>query len=175
MSVLDRFEQGVERLVEGSIGRLFRSPVQPAEIGRKLERAMVAGQVVSVDSTLVPNDFRVAMHPLDMVLFVDYVAALSRQMEQWLAEVATARDFTLIDRVRVQIAGDGSVPYFWKPLREHDEERTTDDAGGLTFCGFDPFVSLRLTVRGAAGTGRQGTMTNPGRIEVVEVRLEGRP
>ena len=70
MNILDRFEQGVERVMEGSVGRVFRSPVQPAEIGRKLERAMVAGQVVSVDATLVPNDYRVAMHPRDMVLFV---------------------------------------------------------------------------------------------------------
>ena len=110
MNILDRFEQGFERLMEGSIGRLFRSPVQPAEIGRKLERAMTANQVVSVDATLVPNDYRVAMHPRDMVLFVDYVAALCRQMENWLAEVANERGFTLIDRVRVQIAGDEGVP-----------------------------------------------------------------
>lgn len=110
MNLLDRFEQGVERLMEGSIGRAFRSPIQPAEIGRKLERAMVGGQVVSVGATLVPNEFRVAMHPRDMVLFVDFIAALCRQMEQWLAEVARARGFTIVDRVRVRIEGDAAVP-----------------------------------------------------------------
>lgn len=110
MNILDRFEQSFERLMEGSIGRLFRSPVQPAEIGRKLERAMVSNQVVSVDATLVPNDFRVAMHPQDMVLFVDYVSALSRQIETWLADLAADRGFTLIDRIRVQIVGDETVP-----------------------------------------------------------------
>ena len=110
MNILDRFEQSFERLVEGSIGRLFRSPIQPAEIGRKLERAMTANQVVSVDATLVPNDYRVSMHPQDMVLFVDYVSALCRQIEGWLSEVAAERGFTLVDRVRVQIAGDDGVP-----------------------------------------------------------------
>ena len=110
MNILDRFEQGFERLMEGSIGRLFRSPIQPAEIGRKLERAMTANPVVSVDATLVPNDYRVAMHPQDMVLFVDYVSALCRQLENWVAEVADQRGFTLIDRVRVQIVGDEAVP-----------------------------------------------------------------
>ncbi|MDP9354024.1 MAG: DUF3662 domain-containing protein [Chloroflexota bacterium] len=110
MNILDRFEQSFERLMEGSIGRLFRSPIQPAEIGRKLERAMVANQVVSVDATLVPNDYRVAMHPEDMVLFADYVTALCRQMETWLAELASERRFTLIDRIRVQISGVNTVP-----------------------------------------------------------------
>lgn len=107
--ILDRFEHGFERLVEGSIGRLFRSPVQPAAIGRKLERAMMAHQVVSVDATLVPNDYRVAMHPEDMVLFVDFVPALCRQMEQWLTEVAAERGYAMIDRARVAIVGDEAV------------------------------------------------------------------
>lgn len=110
MNILDRFEQSFERLMEGSIGRLFRSPIQPAEIGRKLERAMVANQVVSVDATLVPNDYRVSMHQEDMVLFADYVTALCRQMETWLTELAAERKFTLVDRIRVQITGTDSVP-----------------------------------------------------------------
>lgn len=110
VNILDRFEQSVERLMEGSIGRLFRSPIQPAEIGRKLERAMVANQVVSVGATLVPNDYRVAMHPLDMVLFADYVTGLCRQMETWLADVAAERGFTFVDRIRVQITGSEAVP-----------------------------------------------------------------
>jgi len=109
-NILDRFEQGFERLMEGSIGRVFRSPVQPAEIGRKLERAMTAQQVVSVGARLVPNEYRVAMHPRDMVLFVDFVPALCRQMEGWLAEVARERGFAMIDRVRVSIVGDEAVP-----------------------------------------------------------------
>jgi len=110
VNILDRFEHSVERLMEGSVGRLFRSPVQPAEIGRKLERAMMAKQVVSVGRTLVPNEFVVAMHPADMVLFVDFVSALSRQMESWLAEVAAERRVSFVDRVRVQIVGDERLP-----------------------------------------------------------------
>src|SRR5438270_11675895 len=54
---LDRFEQFFERIVEGTIMRFFRSPIQPAEIGRKLERAIEDGRVVSVGSTMVPNDY----------------------------------------------------------------------------------------------------------------------
>ncbi len=110
LNILDRFEQSFERLVEGSVGRLFRSPVQPAEIGRKLERAMTSNQVVSVDGTLVPNDYRVAMHPHDMVSFVDFVSALCRQMENWLGDLADERGFKSIDRFRVQIVGDEAIP-----------------------------------------------------------------
>lgn len=156
MNVLDRFEHGIERLMEGSIGRIFRSPVQPAEIGRKLERAMVGGQVVSVDSTLVPNEFRVAMHPRDMVLFVDFIAALCRQMEQWLADVARARGFSLVDRVRVQIEGDEAVPrrairvaasIVDRPevgLRAQDEVQRTEVYRVIRATGGEPPLRLRL-------------------------------
>lgn len=109
-SILDRFEESFERLVEGSVGRVFKSPVQPAEIGRKLERAMVTNQVVSVDSTLVPNDYRVALHPSDMVAFADFIPALCRQMESWLSEVADRHGFRILDRIRVLIHGVETVP-----------------------------------------------------------------
>jgi pSer/pThr/pTyr-binding forkhead associated (FHA) protein len=50
------------------------------------------------------------MHPQDMVLFVDFVPALCRQMESWLHDAAEDQGFTAIDRMRVQITGDESVP-----------------------------------------------------------------
>ncbi|CAA9549099.1 MAG: hypothetical protein AVDCRST_MAG59-1595 [uncultured Thermomicrobiales bacterium] len=109
MSVLDRFEAACERLVEGSVGRLFRSTVQPAEIGRKLEKTMAANLVVSVDATLVPNDLTVALNPADFAPFAGYAPALGRQLETWLGEVAAKRSWTMVDRVRVRIEPVESV------------------------------------------------------------------
>jgi hypothetical protein len=109
VNILDRFEHSFERLVEGSVGRIFRSPIQPAEIGLKLERAMISNQLASVDGTLVPNDYQVAMNPLDMVLFEEFVTALCRQSETWLTDLAAERRFTTVDRMRVQITGDPHV------------------------------------------------------------------
>jgi FHA domain-containing protein len=107
---LDRFEQFFERIVEGTIMRFFRSPIQPAEIGRKLERAMEDGRVVSVGGPLVPNDYQVEMHPQDMVAFADFVLPLSRQMEGWLAEEIANRGYQTLGRVMVVITANGQVP-----------------------------------------------------------------
>lgn len=109
MNLLDRLEERFERLIEGGVAALLRSPLQPAEIGRKLERAMVAGQVVSVGARLVPNDYRVGLHPDDLLRFADYLSALSRHLERWLTEVARERGFTLVDAVRVRIEPDERV------------------------------------------------------------------
>lgn len=106
---LDRFEQFFERIVEGTIMRFFRSPIQPAEIGRKLERAMEDGRIASIGAPLVPNDYRVEMHPQDMVAFADFVLPLSRQMEGWLAEEIANRGYQTLGRVMVQISGNERV------------------------------------------------------------------
>jgi hypothetical protein len=110
MTALDKFERFFEHVMEGTVGRIFRSPVQPAEIGRRLERSMESNQVASVDGLIVPNDYQVHMHPLDMVVFADFVPALCHQMEEWLIDLAGQRDYGFIDAVRVQIFGDESVP-----------------------------------------------------------------
>ncbi|HET8524262.1 MAG TPA: DUF3662 and FHA domain-containing protein [Thermomicrobiales bacterium] len=110
MNILDRVEQSFERLVEGSIGRVFRSSMQPAEIGRKLERAMIDKQVVSVGSILVPNEYQVSLHPDDLAGFTDFKAALCREMENWLTKVAAERNFTMIDRPHVLISPSDKVP-----------------------------------------------------------------
>lgn len=109
MNRLDKFEGFVQRIMEESVGRIFRTPVQPAEIGRRLERAMESNQVVSVDGVIVPNDYQVVMNPQDMVVFADFVPALCRQMEEWLVDLANDRGYGFVDRVRVRITGDHTV------------------------------------------------------------------
>ena len=109
MRAFDRFEVACERLVEGSIGRLFRSTVQPAEVGRKLEKAMGASPVISVEATIVPNDFSVTLNPADFAPFAGFAPSLCRQFETWLGELAAERTWTTVDRVRVRIEPDETV------------------------------------------------------------------
>lgn len=106
MKLLSRFEHGIERLMEGTSGSLFRQQLQPAEIGRKLERTMLAKKRASVGTSLVPNHFVVRLHPKDYLQFSDYSHGLARQMEAWLAQVATRRNLSVIDRITVRIEED---------------------------------------------------------------------
>ena len=109
MNSLDKFERFFERVMEGSVGRVFRSPIQPAEIGRRLERSMESNQVVSVDGIIVPNQFKVYMNPQDMVVFADFVQTLCHQMEDWLIDLGDQRNYGFVDDVRVLINGDETV------------------------------------------------------------------
>lgn len=106
MKLLSRLEHGIERLMEGTSGSLFRQQLQPAEIGRKLERTMLMRKRASVGTSLVPNHYVVRLHPKDFVQFSEYSHGLARQMEAWLAQVATQRNLSVIDRIKVTIEED---------------------------------------------------------------------
>lgn len=109
MGLLDRFEQSMERLLEGATGSIFRQKIQPADIGKKLERAMLSNQRASVGSRLVPNAYVVRLHPKDYAQVSDFSAGLSRQMESWLSQVATQHKFTVLDRITVILQEDEVV------------------------------------------------------------------
>lgn len=113
--------------MEGSVGRIFRSPIQPAEIGRRLQRAMEANKLSTVDGLVVPNDYVVYLNPGDMVLFADFATRLCQQMEDWLIDLADERNFGFIDQVRVQLIGSEDV----------QPRRINIDANIVELPGFD--------------------------------------
>ena len=110
MSALSRFESFMENMVEGSVARLFRSAVQPAEIAKRLERAMEAQQTISVRRVIVPNVYRAFLNPQDLAAFGPIRAEMEREMATYLAELAQERGFTMLEHPRVELADDSDVP-----------------------------------------------------------------
>jgi len=110
MSALSRFESFMENMVEGSVARLFRSAVQPAEIAKRLERAMEAQQTISVRRVIVPNVYRAFLNPQDLAALGPIRAEMEREMATYLAELAQERGFTMLEHPRVELADDSDVP-----------------------------------------------------------------
>lgn len=88
---------------------MFRSQVQPAEIGRRLERAMESRPLVSVDGTIVPNDYRVHLNPEDAATFKEIESPLCQSFEQWLGEIAAERGYRFMGPVHVRLVDDPQV------------------------------------------------------------------
>lgn len=66
MGLLDSFEKGLERAVNGAFAKTFRSGVQPVEIASALRSALdTKAAVVSRDRILAPNTFVVRLAPAD--------------------------------------------------------------------------------------------------------------
>lgn len=109
MSALSRFEQFMESIVEDTIARLFRSPVQPAEIAKRLERTMESQQTISVHRVIVPNMYRVFLNPRDFAMFQPIKAEIEREMAVYLSELAQDRSFTMLEPPRVELVEDTAI------------------------------------------------------------------
>lgn len=110
MSALGRFESFLEQVVEGSVGRFFRSQIQPSEIARRLERAMESQQTISINRVLVPNLYKAFLNPQDFAVIEPIRADLEREMAVYLVDLAKERGFSMIEHPTVQLSADGGVP-----------------------------------------------------------------
>ncbi len=110
MQSLQRFEEFVERLMEGSFARLFRSPIQPAEIAKRLEREMEAHPTISVGRTYVPNHYEVTLHPDDFAEFEPFRHSLEHNMAEFISDLAAERGYSLVSRPKVLLMAGQDVP-----------------------------------------------------------------
>jgi len=64
MGILDRFEQGVERVVNTAFAKAFHGEVKPVELASALRREVDdRAAVVDRERTVVPNQFTIELSP----------------------------------------------------------------------------------------------------------------
>jgi hypothetical protein len=100
---LQGFEARLERLVEGTLAKPFRSSLQPVEIGRRLTREMDLQRRVGVRGLIAPNVFIVTLAPADVDRFANFVDALSRELGDAAREHAKIEGYAFLGPVEVQI------------------------------------------------------------------------
>ncbi len=123
---LQRFEERLERLVEGTLAKPFRTNLQPVEIGRRLTREMDLQRRVGVRGLIAPNVFMVTLAPADVDRFANYIDALSRELADAAREHARIEGYSFVGPVEVQIF-EGTRLRAWRftitaEVREGDGE-----------------------------------------------------
>jgi hypothetical protein len=104
---LKGFERRLERMVEGTFARLFRSGIRPVELGRRLVREMDDDRSVDVRGrTLVPNDFTIELNELDHEHFAEVGESLSRELAEAAREHARDEDYVFMGPVAVHLEVD---------------------------------------------------------------------
>ncbi len=122
------FEGRLERAVEGTFSRLFRSGLSPVEFGRKLVRDMDSHRTVGVDGrTLVPNSFVFRISPADAEQLHDLLGTLRRELADAAREHARDEQYGFVGAVDVQIEVDESL----RPGVLAVDARFAEGEGGL--------------------------------------------
>jgi hypothetical protein len=102
VGVLDRFEKGIERAVNGAFAKAFRAEVQPVEIASALRRAVdEKAAVIGRGRTLVPNAFVVELGENDQERLAEYADALSDELVANLREHADHQRYAFVGPVSV--------------------------------------------------------------------------
>jgi hypothetical protein len=141
MRPLPALERFFEQLFERPAVRLFRPRIQPVKLQRRIERAMENERMSGADRTLVPNRFRVHLHPDDLDSFGNLVPTLATDLAESALAFARAHRYTLIDRPRVDLVADpgvgrGEIRVQARFAERTREPRSADDGVAAPQMGF---------------------------------------
>lgn len=106
MALLRNLEQSLSGLVEGTVGRVFRTEVRPTEIARKLAREMEINKRVSLSRTYAPTDYIVYLSPEDRARYAGVEHSIAEELGAYLLEHARRERLVLVRRPLVEFRTD---------------------------------------------------------------------
>lgn len=110
MGLLDNFERGLERAVNGAFAKTFRSGVQPLEITSALRRELdTKAAVVSRERILVPNELVVRLSPADHERMTEIGRPLLDELTQLTQRHATAQGYHFAGPLGIRLERDDDL------------------------------------------------------------------
>ncbi len=104
---LARFEKRLERAIEGTFARAFRSHVRPVELGRRIAREMDLSLDVGVKGQRVaPNFFTVLLSVDDVERLAQFAGPLAVELADAAEEHANDEGYTLRGPAEVELIED---------------------------------------------------------------------
>ena len=162
--MLDRFEQRVDKMVNGAFAKAFKSEVQPVEIAAAMQKEMdERAAVVSRSRTVVPNDFDVFLAHDDFERLSAYSDTLTTELAGMAREHATEQRYSFLGPVSVTLHEDEDLSTGM--LRVSSQVEATASSA--------PHQRPRLVAtNGAQEIPLTGSVTKLGRGNDVDIRLE---
>jgi hypothetical protein len=110
VGILDSFERGLERVVNGAFAKTFKSGLQPLEITSALRRELdTRAAVVARDRILVPNDFTVRLSPEDHARMTGLGPALIDEFTQLVQQHAVAQGYSFAGGIAIKLQRDDAL------------------------------------------------------------------
>lgn len=184
MSLLDRFEQRVDQLVNGAFARAFRAEVQPVEIAAALEREISdRAAVISRDRTVVPNSFLVDLAPEDYERLSVHESTLRGELADLVRDFCEQQGYSLPGPAAVAFAEDDELDTGVFRVRSETKAAViVANPGGVRFVDSGPVQTRTVHIRGTdlqprlVIDGRSYPLTQPtvriGRGSDVDIRID---
>ncbi len=110
MGILDNFEKGLERAVNGAFAKTFRSGLQPVELTSALRRELdTKAAVVTRDRVLAPNDFTLLLAPSDYKRMRAMGPALTDELTDFVQQHARRQHYQFAGGISIDMRPDESL------------------------------------------------------------------
>jgi hypothetical protein len=110
VGILDSFEKGLERVVNGAFAKAFKSGLQPLEVTAALRRELdTNAAVVARDRILVPNRFTVRLSRADYEQMTKLGPSLIDEFTQLVQQHATAQRYAFAGGISIKLQEDATV------------------------------------------------------------------
>jgi hypothetical protein len=110
VGLLDSFEKGLERAVNGAFAKTFRSGIQPVEIASALRSELdKKAVVVTRDRILAPNSFAVRLSPSDDEKMSALGSTLVSELDTLVKKHARTQGYSFAGPVTISIERDASL------------------------------------------------------------------
>jgi len=110
VGLLERFEDSLDRLVNGAFARAFKAEVQPVEIASALQREINdRAAVVDRNRTVIPNVFVVELSDHDYRRLAVFRDALQTELATLVRDYGAEQGYTLLGPVDVTLGQDDEL------------------------------------------------------------------
>lgn len=112
MGILDNFENGVERVVNTTFAKVFRSELKPVELASALRRELdEKAMAVARDRTVAPNEFTVTLSTPDFDRLEQWGAeTMADEFAANLTDHAASQRYAFVGPVTVRFSEDTALP-----------------------------------------------------------------
>lgn len=109
-ALLDRFEQRLDRLVNGAFAKAFKAEVQPVEVAAALQRELDdRAVVIGTGRNVVPNVFRIDFSSRDFERLMAFEAPLRSELVDVVKEHASQQQYLLLGSPEIMFAEDPTL------------------------------------------------------------------
>jgi hypothetical protein len=110
VGLLERFEDSLDRLVNGAFARAFKAEVQPVEIASALQREIGdRAAVIDRNRTVIPNVFHVELSEHDYRRLAVFKDALQTELATLVRDYGAEQRYTLLGPVQVNLGQDDEL------------------------------------------------------------------
>lgn len=106
MGLLDNLEQRLDRIVNGSFSKAFKSEVQPVELGAALQQEIDTRAKPLNDQLVAPNIFIIELSPTDNARLAPYFDTLIAELTQLANSYIAEQRYRIQHRINISFGLD---------------------------------------------------------------------